>query len=62
MLLNVEIFRISPSNIIIVKPPAPKKNSADVEAIDDAMQRVKEAQKLISKALEPEKYKEREGN
>ena len=44
-----------------MKPPAPKKNPADAEAMDDAMQRVKEAQKLISKALEPEKYKEREG-
>jgi len=46
------IIRVNLSNVAIVKPPG---KSADAREIDEAMRRVREAQSLIAKALEPDK-------
>ena len=48
--------RVNHSNNAIVKPPGKKP---DTQEISEAMRRVREAQSLISKALEPEKKPEK---
>uniref|UniRef100_H2Z4P9 RRM domain-containing protein n=1 Tax=Ciona savignyi TaxID=51511 RepID=H2Z4P9_CIOSA len=50
---------ISPSNNAIVKPASKPVNEVATKEIDEAMKRVREAQSLISRALDPEKSRRR---